>query len=287
MAIYRRGYKSYQGPLTPERSRFLVLTRYAWSGLFQSRLLTAFFVVCFFYPVGALAALYLNNSAASLAQLRIQTALFDVDGRFFFFFLSVQGSLAFLLTTFVGPGLVAPDLANGGLALYFCRPFSRAEYVLGKMGVLFVLLSLITWIPGLILFGIQSSLAGLGWMWSNLWIASAIVISSLLWILIQSLMALALSAWVKWKIAAAALMLAILFMGAGFGQAVNNILRTQQGPLLDITRLIGVVWAKLFRVEYMANRGISQLEAWTVLLAVCAGCLVLLAKKLRAHEVVK
>ena len=56
------------------------------------------------------------------------------------------------LTAFVGPGLVSPDLANSALPLYFCRPFSRAEYVLGKCAVSVQLLSLITWVPGLILF---------------------------------------------------------------------------------------------------------------------------------------
>src|SRR5450432_3321641 len=231
MAIYKRSYRAYSGNLTAERWRFLVLTRYSWRGIFQSRLLTAFFVLCFFYPVGALAALYLNSSASTLASLHLSSTLFDVSGKFFLAFLSVQGSLAFLLTAFVGPGLVSPDLANGALPLYFCRPFSRTEYVLGKMMVLFGLLSFITWIPGLLLFGAESSIAGAGWMWDNLWIARALFLGSLIWILILSLLALALSAWVKWKIAAAAIMLAIFFLGAGFGQAVNSILRTQQGAL--------------------------------------------------------
>ena len=48
------------------------------------------------------------------------------------------------------------------MPLYLCRPFSRAEYVLGKMSVLVFLLSLITWVPGLILFVIQAQPGGLG-----------------------------------------------------------------------------------------------------------------------------
>jgi hypothetical protein len=44
--------------------------------------------------------------------------------------------MALFLAAFVGPGQVSPDLANNALSLYLARPFSRVEYVLGKMSVL-------------------------------------------------------------------------------------------------------------------------------------------------------
>lgn len=285
MAIYKRGYRAYSGPLTPAWSRFLVISRYAWRGLFRSRLLTAFFVICFFYPLGAITTLYVNHSPSVLATFHLPDSLFEVTSRFFFIFLCVQGGLAFFLATFVGPGLVSPDLANRALPLYLCRPFSRAEYVIGKMSTMFVLLSLITWVPGLLLFFIQSSLVGASWMWSNLWIARSIILASIIWILVLSLLALALSAWVKWKIAAAALMLAIVFIGAGFGKAIDTILRTTNGALIDIGSLITVVWCNLFQVESSVE--ISPMKAWVGLLVICAICLALLSKKLRAYEVIK
>ena len=91
----------------------------------------------------------------------------NVNGDFFLGFSRVQGGIAFFLTAFIGPSTIAPDLANGALPLYFCRPFSRAEYVLGKLCSLFYLLSFITWVPGLILFGIEANLSGPGWMWEH------------------------------------------------------------------------------------------------------------------------
>src|SRR5258707_13066390 len=51
-----------------------------------------------------------------------------------------------------GPPLVSRDLRNNALPLYLCRPFTRTEDVLGKMSVLLILLSAITWIPQLLLF---------------------------------------------------------------------------------------------------------------------------------------
>ena len=42
MAVYERTWRRYTGPLTPLRGRFLVVTRYALSDAFASRLFTAF-----------------------------------------------------------------------------------------------------------------------------------------------------------------------------------------------------------------------------------------------------
>jgi ABC-2 type transport system permease protein len=189
------------------------------------------------------------------------------------------------LTAFIGPGLISGDLANRALPLYLARPFSRAEYVIGKMSVLLILLSLITWIPGLILFGVQAALAGGGWLSQNLWIAWGIFAGSWIWILVISLMALALSAWVKWRIAAGALLLAIFFLAAGFGEAINAVLDVRWGRLINLTYVFATVWNSLFRSRETFE--ISTASAWTVLALISAGCLVLLNRKLRAFEVVR
>src|ERR1700752_4203664 len=285
MAVYRRSYKPYSGPLTAEWSRFLVLFRYSRRNLFRSKFLTVFFVLCFFWPIACLAWIYVAHSASFLAKLGLRSELVSIDNKFFLLFMSVQGVLAFLLTAFAGPGLISPDLANGALPLYFCRPFSRAEYVLGKSSVLAILLSQITWIPGLILFIMQASLAGAGWTWNHLWIAGSLVLSSFLWIAILSLLAMALSAWVKWRIVAGALLLAVMFFGAGFAQAINAVMRTESGQFFNVAYLMGTVWNGLFQVD--AEHGIPVAHACIALLVYCAICLGLLMRKVRAYEVVR
>src|SRR5579864_744645 len=285
MAIYRRNYKPYSGTTTPEWSRFLVLFRYSRRNLFRSKFMTAFFVICFFYPAVCLAVIYVAHSASFLAQFGLPGGILSIDNKFFYAFISVQGVLAFLLTAFAGPGLISPDLANGALPLYFCRPFSRAEYLLGKSSVLAILLSQITWIPGLVLFGMQASLEGANWTWTHLWIAGSLVLSSLIWIAILSLLAMALSAWVKWRIVAGALLLGVMFFGAGFGQAINAVLRTDSGKFFNLAFLMGTVCNSLFRLH--SHEAISALQAWAALLVYCAICLGLLMRKVRAYEVVR
>ncbi len=286
MAVYKRTYRGYSGPITPTWSRFLVLYRYSSQNLFRSKIQTAFFVLCFFFPLLCLLGLYANAHLSAFAAIAQRSgALLVVDSKFFLIYLSVQCSLAFILTAFLGPGLVSPDLANGALTLYFCRPVSRTEYVLGKMSVIVIVLSWITWIPGLLLFIVQSSLAGGNWFSQNLFLAAAVFLGSWIWIIMLALLALALSAWVKWRIAAGALLLAIFFIGSGFAHAINSVLRTNQGYLIDITQMTNVIWHSLLRDR--DNLPLTISECWIGLAVIAAFCLYLLLKKVRANEVIR
>jgi ABC-2 type transport system permease protein len=131
----------------------------------------------------------------------------------------------------------------------------------------------------------QASLAGASWAWSNLWIAGSLVVSSLIWIAILSLLAMALSAWVKWRIVAGALLLGVMFFGAGFAEAIDSVLRTESGQFFNLAYLMSTVWNALFRVH--AEHAISATEAWIALLVYCALSLGLLLRKVRAYEVIK
>lgn len=288
MAVYKRTYKGYEGRLTPEWSRFLILPRYAWESLFKQRFLLIFFVICFFYPIGCAIFLYLNANLGALASLvpgAGKMTGMEIGGRFFYLFTSIQGALAFILTAFIGPGLISPDLANNALPLYFCRPFSRTEYVAGKLGVVAILLSFITWIPGLLLFCMQWSLADEKWFPANNWMPAAIFLSNVMWILLISLLALALSAWVRWKVVAGSLLLLIFFLGAGLGAAINAVMRTEKGAWLDIGSNNARIWLELFRIRESSTITIE--EAWVAQFVTLAFCLWLLWKKVRAYEVIK
>src|SRR5205814_2616416 len=132
------------------------------------------------------------------------TNLLPINDLFFQTFIEIQGWIGFFVALLVGPQQVARDLPNNGLPLYLCRPFSRSEYVVGKMSIVIILLSSITWVPGLILFLLQSYLDGWSWFSSNIPIASAIFLGSLVWIVLLALLTQTISAWVKWRLAASA-----------------------------------------------------------------------------------
>jgi ABC-2 type transport system permease protein len=210
--------------------------------------------------------------------------LIPVNARFFFYGLQCQGLLAFLVAAFVGPGLVAPDLADNGLALYFARPLSRAEYVLGKLTVLVVLLSAMTWVPLALLLGLEVSLQPEPMSGEQLRTLVGIVTGSLLWIGLISLLALAASAWVRWKLLAAALLFGFYFISRAMGGILNLSFGTRWGDVINPSNQMTTIWEGLF----FGTAGGLPLPLAALLLAVLAGfCLLLLHRKLRAYEVVR
>ena len=118
------------------------------------------------------------------------------------------------MTAFIGPGMIAPDLANNALPLYFCRPLSRTEYVLGRACVILFLLSFITWIPGPGDFRHRIQSFRSGWAWDTANFAAGILVGLVVLDLVLTLFALALSAWVRWKLVAGGLLLGGMFATA-------------------------------------------------------------------------
>lgn len=303
MAVYEHKYKQYSGEVTPRWSRFLIIPRHSYRNIFQSKLFIAAFVACFIYPLLASILIYLHHNAEALAVLEVAVRrLVPIDTEFFLTLVVWQGMAAFFITLLIGPPLVSRDVTNNGLPLYFCRPFSRAEYVLGKMSVLLILLSLITWIPILLLFLFQSYLEGWSWFTQNIRIAGATFVGSWIWILLLALLSLAISSWVKWRIAASAALIGIFFIPSAFAEAINAIFVTRMGNIISLPVLIKSAWSGLFGMFVRQsgrmrsfNRGqrifVDLFEpplwaSWMVLLAICAFCLWLLYRKVRAYEVV-
>lgn len=295
MAVYGHAYRPYSGPSTPEWSRFLVLPRYAFAEVFRSRIFLAFLVICFLPPLAGATLIYLRHNASALALLEIDMAqILPIDAAFFQVFLRIQGTFAFLVTLFVGPALVSPDLRNGAMPLYLSRPFTRREYVLGKLSVLALLLSAVTWVPLLLLFALQVALEKTAWLSGNARIAWALFAGSWIWILVLSLFALAISAWVKWRPVARITMVLLFMVLAGFGTAINETLDTYWGTLFNLGDLIEIVWTNLLGLGARDSLAGSSVHgtlplgaAWAALGAVCLGSLGLLARRVRAYEVVR
>jgi ABC-2 type transport system permease protein len=305
MAVYEQSYKRYIGPLTPEWSRFLIIPRHAYRGVFKSKIFTAFFVVCFVPLLVEAILIYLHHNMNALGIMKVDMReLIPIDASFFQTFVNIQGGFAFFVALLVGPPLVSRDLRNNALPLYLCRPFSRTEYVLGKMSVLLILLSMITWIPQLLLFLFQAYLEGFTWFTQNLWIASAIVIGSVVWILLLALISQAISALVKWRVIASAAILGVFFIPSVFAEFLNFVFMTHWGHLISLAALMKNISAGLFGTFVRAS-GTIRFEdfdgnarefivmepplwmCWGMLFLVCAICLALLSRKVKAYEVVR
>jgi ABC-2 type transport system permease protein len=287
VAVYDRRYRGYDGPISPLNRRWLVLPRFAWAQVFKARLFTAFFTICFAWPVAAALWIYLHHNLAALTNMGMSAAnLAPVDASFFAAFMGVQCFVfGGLLALLIGPGLVSPDLANGALPLFLSRPLTRTGYAIGKMATLAILISLITWIPGLLLFVFQSGLEGWGWFAENARIGLAIVVGAGIWIVTISLLAMAASALARRKVVAQTYLLGVIIFGGIAGQAVNVMFHTRLGFVFALPELMHTVWEGLYRIPLHAQ--LSPSVAWVALAIVCGVSIAVLARKLRAFEVVK
>jgi len=309
MAVYEHLYGAYEGESHTSFSRFLVIPRYALRDVFKSKLFTTIFILCFIYPLAATILVYLHHNVNALALLQVNVReLLPIDASFFQTFLKVQGAFAFILTVLVAPPLISRDLSNNALPLYLSRPLSRTEYVLGKMTVIVFLLSLVTWVPGLLLFFFQASLAGLTWLWTNLWMVSAIFLGSMVWIILLSLLALAVSSLVKWRVVASGALVGMFFVPTAFGEIVNELFLTRAGHMISLWATMNNIWLGLFGLfvrqtgeirgrvttpiydNELVNIALLEPPLWASWLAVtliCAVCVWLLARRVRAYEVIK
>lgn len=298
MAVYRKKYRSYDGALTPSWSRFFIVSRYSLDEMRQSRFYSLLLLGTMLCPLVCALLIYLRHNLSALESLGVPASqVISINSGFFLFYLGFQSMLGFFVAALRGPGLISSDLGNNALPMYLSRPFSRTEYVAGKMSVLVILLSFMTWIPGLLLFVLQSNLEGWDWGRENARIASGLFLGSWIWILVLSLLVLALSAWVKWRPVAGGMLFMIMFVGAGFANAFNQILDSRWGHLVNLSHLIGTVWLWLFGEPLELGSGAAffrvqpgeAMPIWTVwaaLIAVCLLSLFLLARKVRGVEIV-
>jgi len=285
MAVYKRGYRRYQGPLTGRWTRFMVLPGYAWRKLYQQRLVVLLTMLAMVWPLLCVAFVYLTNHAELLQGLDGEFKQFiQVDGKFFAIFMYVQASFAVFLAALAGPGLIAPDLANNALPLYFSRPLTRWTYALARLVVLVGMLSVVTWIPGLFLFGLQVGLAGGWWFWANWTLGAGVVAGFLLWLLVLSLVAMASSAYVKWRVVAGAVSLAFFFILSGVAAMVDEVFRVTWGHVIDPAFAINQVWCALLGVA--PPDGPGPWESAAVLAVMILLLVLVIERKLRPVEVV-
>ena len=251
MAIFLKAYRGYDGGLSSTFDRVMVIFRYAMADVFQSRLFVGYFLVCLLFPIALICALYIYHNIDLLMSFEVPLGeLPEINGEFFAIAMQMpQNALLFFMVVAIGPTMISPDLRNNAMPLYLSRPISKSNYILGKLMVLLVLGSLISWIPGLIIFGLQSFLAGGDWMMNNLQIPVAAFVSSVSWILCLSLLAFTVSAFVKWKAVARISFFGILFFASLMGEIIEELFQGSGGYLVNVFAGHQVLMAVLYQAS--------------------------------------
>ena len=289
MTLVDKGFRAYGGVRTPAALRFLVPTRYALLDALKTRKVVGLLVASCVMPLLAAVFIYLRHNVEALSILPIDIGEFvqnlAVDATFFFRLMQVQSVACFFLFLVSGATLISEDMRDNALPLYLSRPITRTEYVAGKAAVLAILGSLVTWVPLGVLILLQTSLAGLGWLWEHARIPLAVFGASWVVIAVLALVCLAMSALLRAKAAAEGAFLSIFLLTPILGVVINETLDTELGELVHVRHLVSAVERSLFGLDPLPELGPAAAGAsLAVLLALCV---FVLARRVRAYEVVK
>jgi len=200
-------------------------------------------------------------------------------------FLEQQDFFVFVITVYVGSGLIANDRRANALQIYLSKPLMRTEYIAGKLTVLFTFLAGITLVPALLLVLLKISFDGnFTFVKNNLFIIPAIVVGSLLQVLLACFTMLALSSLSK-----SARYVGILYVGITFfTTAIFGVLYAITGSSRVSWIAIGANVSQVVDVIFRMKPRYAT--PWQVSLLVIIGLIVvsisILERRVRGVEVV-
>lgn len=290
MSIYKLNYRPYAGNVTPLWMRIVVLARYGIAEAWSSKITIGLLVFSLLPPIVFLLIIYLTNNPLARALIGAGgSKALAIDASFFAIILQVQCWLALALASWVAPRLITFDLADNVLPILLSHPVTRFGYVLGKFVALMSVLSLVTWIPALLLFVYEGYTSPVPWFASNLQIGIGLLAGAMIWITFLSILGLALSSWVKWRVVATGIIFAAVFVPAGVGAIVSGVLRTKWGLLLNLPVMMSLLWRRILGAPDIIRQDFN-LPTNSIIVMLVLGCLLFVAMlnaRIRAREVVK
>jgi ABC-2 type transport system permease protein len=213
--IHDQTYRRYAGTRDLAGRAWMVIARNGVLGIIKKRLFLGLLLLAWLpFVIGAV-TVYL---AANYPQF---SNLLGLTGQRFRDFLETQNFFVFVITVWVGAGLIANDKRANALQIYLSKPLTRVEYVAGKLAILAAFLLLVTWVPAIILLMLQVAFTGsFSFLRQNFYLFPAVTVFAFLQVLLASFSMLALS-----SISKSSRYVAILYAGAVFfSDAVYGII---------------------------------------------------------------
>ena len=205
MPIHDQSYRRYRGGKVMPGQAWTVIARAGMLNLLRKRVFLGVLLGGWIPFVGYAIWLYVNANYPQVSIIAVTPKLF----RDFF---GWQDFFVFIITVYVGSGLIANDRRANALQIYLSKPLARSEYILGKAAVLIAFLLSITLVPAMLLLLLQVLFSGsFDFIRKNLFLIPAIGTASLLQSLLAAFTMLALSSLSK-----SARFVAIMYAGIIF-----------------------------------------------------------------------
>ena len=278
MPIHDQGYRRYLGSRTAIGRSWQVMTRAGVMTFVSKRQFIGLMLIAWSGFVVRAVQIYVSATFT-------QAAFLAPKGETFREFLDQQGIFVFFVTIWAGAGLIANDRRANALQLYLSKPMTSAEYIAGKLAILFIFLVFVTFLPAMMLLLTQAAFAGnLTFVRNNIYLLPAITLFSLVQILLASTTMLALSSISKSSRFVGVMYAGLFFFTTALFNALRGITGRSSFAWLSPTASLEQLGDIIFRLQprYQVSPAIAALTVVVVI----AGSIYIVTRRVRGVEIV-
>ena len=278
MPIHDQGYRRYIGNRAALGNAWRVMTRAGVMQMISKRQFIG--LMLFAWTPFVVRAVQIYVSATFT-----QASFLAPKGETFREFLDQQGAFVFFVTIWVGAGLIANDRRANALQLYLSKPMTSAEYIAGKLAILFIFLVSVTFLPAMMLLVTQAMFAGsLTFIRNNLYLLPAITLFSVAQVMLAATTMLALSSMSKSSRFVGVMYAGLFFFTSALFNALRGITGRSSFAWLSPTASLEQLGDLIFRLEprYQVSPAIAALAV----LVMIGGSIFILTRKVRGVEIV-
>lgn len=281
--IYEQHYRRLDASIPLRKQRWIPILREGLKALIALRAYLGLIAIAWLPIFGRLVQVYF------ITRFPETRRIVPIDDKFFFDCMAMQLPWMLLMAAFAGSGLIANDMRTGGLLLYLSRPLVLGDYILGKVSILFASLSMVTLVPGLVLFfGARSLAPEILGEWTHLMLIPKIMAFALVLVLPTIGIVLVMSALAR-NARFAGLGFFFVFVGSTVAQAITwRATRSSYAGLVSIQACMRRVGEAIFSLK--PSRMTAELPpelALAALAVIVVVSLYVLKTRVRAVEIVK
>jgi ABC-2 type transport system permease protein len=278
MPIHDQGYRRYGGSRADSGRAWQVIARAGIQSIISKRAFIALMLFAW--------APFLVRAVQIYVSANFQQAAFLAPkGETFREFLETQDIFVFFVTIWVGAGLIANDRRANALQLYLSKPLTAAEYIAGKMAILFLFLTFVTFAPAMGLLLVQAIFAGsFTFIRNNAYLLPAITLFSLAQVLLASTTMLALSSMSKSSRFVGIMYAGLMFFTAALFQALRGITGSSAFAWLSPGDALEQLGDVIFRIT--PRYDLPPALAGLAVLVLIIGSGVILARRVKGVEIV-
>ena len=278
MPIHDQGYRRYLGTRAAIGRGWQVMTRAGVMSVVTKRAFIALMLMAWSGFIVRAVQIYVSATFT-------QAAFLAPKGETFREFLDQQGVFVFFVTIWVGAGLIANDRRANAMQLYLSKPMTSAEYIAGKLAILFIFLVTVTFLPAMMLLLTQAMFAGnLTFVRNNIYLIPAITLFSLAQVLLASTTMLALSSMSKSARFVAVMYAGLFFFTTALFNALRGITGRSAFAWLSPTASLEQLGDVIFRLT--PRYQVSPAVAAVTVLILIGGSIYILTRRVRGVEIV-